>query len=112
MHPSPELCKEVEHVVARQFGTPELTVIPSSRKNYEKARHCYVYVCRIYLNAPFAMIRDAMPVYTDPKTVYQAFRRAYMARHGFDNRMLIEAIKKEMDEKIKERENNVPRGNN
>ena len=94
------LCHLAEKIISREFNTPDLTKASVDSGEYDKARYFYVYICRVHLDAPFLVIRESMPVYKYPKTVYQVFKRMYERRKKEDNEFIINMIKRDLDKEI------------
>lgn len=95
-----ELCNLAEQIIGEEYEAPHLTLIKNEEYKYQKARSMYVYICRVYLDASFQLIRKTMPVYGYPKTVHQVFKRAYERRNKDDNRFQIAWLRKELENKI------------
>jgi len=97
-----ELLQLLENIVGEEFNAPNFTTVDGKTMDYEKARYFYVYVANVHLDASFPMIRRMMLVYGYSKTVYQVFRRMYYRHKEQDNRFLIEYLKREFDNKVKD----------
>ena len=97
-----ELLGLLENIVSEEFNAPNFTIVDGKNMDYEKARYFYVYLASVHLDASFPLIRRMMLVYGYSKTVYQVFRRMYYRHKEQDNRFLIEYLKREFDNKVKD----------
>jgi len=97
-----ELLGLMEEIISEEFKAPDFTTVDGKTMDYEKARYFYVYIANVHLSASFPMIRRMMPVYGYSKTVYQVFRRMYYRHKEQENRFLIEYLKREYDNKVKD----------
>jgi len=97
-----ELLGLMEDIIAEEFNAPNFTTVDGKNMGYEKARYFYVYLASVHLDASFPLIRRMMLVYNYRKTVYQVFRRMYYRHKEQDNRILIEYLKREFDNKVKD----------
>jgi len=97
-----ELLGLLETIISEEFNASNFTMVDGKKMDHEKARYFYVYVAHTHVNASFRLIRRTMLVYKYPKTTYQVFKRAYERRKEQDNRFLIEYLKREFDNKVKD----------
>ena len=97
-----ELLGLMETIIGEEFNTPNFTMVDGKKMDHEKARYFYVYIAHTHINASFRLIRRTMLVYKYPKTTYQVFKRMWERRKEQDNRFLIEYLKREYDNKVKD----------
>lgn len=97
-----ELLGLLENIVSEEFNAGDFTMVDGKKMDHEKARYFYVYLSHVHVNASFRLIRRTMLVYKYPKTTYQVFKRMYERRKEQDNRFLIEYLKREFDNKVKD----------
>ena len=83
-------------ILEAEMNAPDFTRVNGNAAHF-KARNMFVYFAIAHMGCRFTEIRDSLPVYTYPKTVYQVFRRQYFRRKEWDNVDLVNRIKKQLD---------------
>jgi hypothetical protein len=87
---------KVASIIEIEYLTPNFRELTKKNKHYDKARYLYVWYLFAELNVERITIRQTMPCYSYPKTIYQIIKRMYLRRKENDIKADMQMIKRFM----------------
>jgi hypothetical protein len=84
---------KVASIIEIEYLTPNFRELTKKNKYYDKARYLYVWYLFAELNVERIIIRQTMPCYSYPKTIYQIIKRMYLRRKENDIKADMQMIK-------------------
>jgi hypothetical protein len=87
------LINKVAEIIEQELCTPKFRELTKKTKDYDKARYLYVWYLFAELNVERIIIRQTMPCYSYPKTIYQIIKRMYLRRKENDIKADMQMIK-------------------
>jgi hypothetical protein len=87
------LINKVAKIIEQELCTPKFRELTIKNKQYDKARYLYTWYLFTELNIDRIVIRQTMPCYAYPKTIYQIIKRMYLRRKEYDIKADMQMIK-------------------